>query len=162
MTDEELQILRDEIARDPLGRGYDAMSDEQLARSLNTADRAGRASVPVSRLRRYLALRGLYRPLKDLAGDAMADPAARAAAETALAITAAGAFETVDYADADVYGALSSALGALQSAGVLTAGDVTALLGLGDTLLSRTAELGLGAVGHLDIARIRRGGGATS
>ncbi len=162
MNDDEMQILRDEITRDPLGRGYTLMSDEQLARSLNAPDRPGRAAVPVGRLRRYLALRGLYRPLKDLAGDAMTDPEARAAAETALAITAAGAFDTVDYADTDVYGALATALAALQSAGVLSAADHDALLNMGDALLARAAELGLGPVGHLDVARIRRGGGGLS
>ena len=31
--------LKDELATDPLGRGYDAMSDQELVDSLNVADR---------------------------------------------------------------------------------------------------------------------------
>ena len=31
--------LKDELADDPLGRGYDAMTDQELVDSLNTADR---------------------------------------------------------------------------------------------------------------------------
>lgn len=34
-----MRILEDEIAKDPLGRGYSAMTDLQLLDSLNTADR---------------------------------------------------------------------------------------------------------------------------
>ena len=33
-----MRILEDEIANDPLGRGYSAMTDEQLLDSLNTAN----------------------------------------------------------------------------------------------------------------------------
>jgi len=37
----EIAILSNEVLFDPLGRGYAAMSDKQVADSLNTANRAG-------------------------------------------------------------------------------------------------------------------------
>ena len=59
------RILEDEIASDPLGRGYAVMNDNQLVTSLNTVDRSRNRTAMTSREIADIIPSGLYTALSN-------------------------------------------------------------------------------------------------
>lgn len=158
--------LQSELTADPLSRGYASMSDADAAASLNAINRAGpNIVVPPGAVIAYLALQGKYFALQCYASGKTAQGVTGAAAVAAL--TAANelltlltlpAFNGFDLSNAQVLSAVQGFLGALvadPASGILAA-DAAALLALGQTTISRAAEIGwpLG-VGSNDVVAAR-------
>ncbi len=60
-------ILKDEVAIDPLGRGYDAMTDQELVDSLNAVDRQrNRTSMTGDEVFQNIATRDAWDGLTDM------------------------------------------------------------------------------------------------
>jgi hypothetical protein len=148
--------LRNEISTDPLGRGYSDMQDSEVADSLNEPSRNGMREVPSSDVRMYVLLHGLW-PAFQAAATTSPDPTIRATAITILQTIGAGSFDTIRMNRADVYTGVSQMLQTMVSAGVMTEQNRAEMLALGETMVSRAQELGLGQVHHLQVAEARLG-----
>ena len=141
-------VLRDELVKDPLGRGYAAMSDEQGAASLNNPDRTVIEQTMVT--------------AKDLM--ARMDPGAAATIlqklESAAATNAVvkwimsfitGGGEGIDLGHANT----RAQIDALVAAGVLTATEGASLKALAQRTVSRAEELGLPEIKPWMVAHVR-------
>jgi hypothetical protein len=151
-----VDILRDEIANDPLSRGYAAMADSQIADSLNLPGRPGKRPVPATDVRLYVLLNGLFPGIQNLAATGQ-DPMQRGTAITILQTIAPNSFDTIRMNLPNVHAAVSQMLQTMVDAGVMTPQHRTDMLALGDTTISRAQELGLPTVHHLDVAEARNG-----
>lgn len=153
----DMNILREEISQDPLSRGYSAMSDGQVAESLNGRNRPGRGVVASSEVRRYVLLNGLWPRLQAVASSAT-DETQRGTAMTILQVMAPNSFDEIRMNDPSVHAAVSSMLQVMVDAGAMTAENRAEMVALGDRTISRADELGLGLVHHLDVAEARNHG----
>lgn len=151
-----VDILREEITNDPLGKGYEGMADSQVADSLNTPDRPGKKPVPATDVRLYVLLNGLFPAIQNLAANGQ-NPAQRGTAITILQTIAPNSFDTIRMNLPNVHAAVSQMLQTMVDAGVMTAQHRTDMLALGDATISRAQELGLPNVHHLDVAEARNG-----
>src|SRR5688572_11392135 len=151
-----VDILRDEISNDPLGRAYSAMADSQVADALNFPDRPGKKPVPATDVRLYILLNGLFPAIQNLAANGQ-DPTQKGTAITILQTIAPNSFDTIRMNLPNVHAAVSQMLQTMVDAGVMTAQHRTDMLALGDTMVSRAQELGLSNVHHLDVAEARNG-----
>ena len=151
-----VDILRDEITNDPLGRLYSAMADHEIADSLNYADRPGKKPVPATDVRLYILLNGLFPAIQNLAANGQ-DATQKGTAITILQTIAPNSFDTIRMNLPNVNVAVSQMLQTMVDAGVMTAQHRTDMLALGDATISRAQELGLPAVHHLDVAEARVG-----
>lgn len=141
-----IAALVDEIANDPLGRGYAGMSDTQVSASLNAADRPSSKRVSNAKYLQWIA--GARRKVIGDAADSHADATVRGLAQVALDLLLRA---DIEYDRGDHLPLLQ----ALQAGGVLTAGDVTALDAQADTIVSRADELGIGRVRDRDVREAR-------
>lgn len=155
MDPQSLAALAAELADDPLGVGYQDLSDAEAADALNAPSRPGRKPVPAGDVRRYVLLHGLWPGLQALAADPAATPVQRGTAVTILQTLAPNSFDTIHMDDDAVHVAVGQMLQTMVDAGVMTAGHRAAMLALGDATVSRAGELGAGPVHHLDVARAR-------
>lgn len=151
-----IDILRDEITTDPLGLGYQAMGDSEVADALNMLNRPGRKPVPATEVRLYVLLNGIFPGLQNLAATGT-DPVQKGTAITILQTIAPNSFDTIRMNMPNVNSAVSQMLQTMVNAGVMTAQQRTDMLALGDTTISRAQELGLPVVHHLDVAEARNG-----
>ena len=141
-------ILRSEIANDPLGRGYASMTDEQVAASLNNLDRPVTRPTPVT----AKSLMALLDPataatiLDKLEGAA----ASNSAVKWILSFIQGNA-EGVDLGHQNT----RAQIDALAVAGVLTADEASLLKSLADSLVSRAEELGLPEIKPWMVAHVR-------
>lgn len=151
-----VDILRDEITNDPLGRLYSAMADHEIADSLNHPDRPGRKPVPATDVRLYVLLHGIFPGIQNLAANGQ-DPTQRGTAITILQTIAPNSFDTIRMNLPNVHAAVSQMLQTMVDAGVMSAQHRTDMLALGEATISRAQELGLPPVHHLDVAEARIG-----
>ncbi len=177
----DIAILKTEIDTDPLTRGYDVMSDLEVAGDMNLVNRAG--DVTIADILKFLMLdniynldtgddtqdRSIWQRMKEVA--AITIPASGSVANpwgaTAATITEIRLIKTqqlVDFFTLSAQGALpfdisdsnfQSYLAGAQAAGCMSTDQETALLALADDLQSRGQELGLGTVyeGNVQEAR---------
>jgi hypothetical protein len=151
-----VDILREEITNDPLSRGYEVLSDSEVADSLNTPDRPGKKPVPATDVRLYVLLNGLFPGIQNLAANGQ-NPSQKGTAITILQTIAPNSFDTIRMNLPNVNAAVGQMLQTMVDAGVMTPQNRTDMLSLGDTLISRAQELGLPTVHHLDVAEVRNG-----
>jgi hypothetical protein len=151
-----VDILRAEITDDPLSRGYETLSDSEVADVLNAPDRSGRKPVPATDVRLYVLLNGLFPGIQNLAANGQ-DPAQKGTAVTILQTIAPNSFDTIRMNLPNVHAAVGQMLQTMVDAGVMTAQHRTDMLALGDSTISRAQELGLPTVHHLDVAEARNG-----
>jgi hypothetical protein len=142
-----LQTLKDEITNDLLNRGYDEMTADQVAISLNTKDRSVSVPIPAQLLVRWAAggsdraanesrMINLEKARDGLAPfDALPDTV-RGVAGAALKLLDISDSE-LDPDDPEV----EALVNALVAAGVITANDKAALLTYGQRSVSRAEEL---------------------
>lgn len=147
--------LAEELANDPLGRGYASMSDEEVAVSLMAVDR----------LRARLVSRGDLRQRFDNLADGNGVPVwelieAHREDASSLGIACRAALRLRDapgdYPPIDVSAPMFAAqLAALVAGGVLTQEQAEGITALGVEMVSRAEELGLGRVkpGYVAAAR---------
>lgn len=132
-----MTILRDEIANDPLGRGYAAMTDGQREASLNTKDR----TKVVDRYVGYGTVLSLFGATDGAAVlDALETLAASSSpVKWAMRLLADDKLNIGDPATRAQIDALTPA--------VFTPAQAAALKGLAEQACSRAEELGVSAIG---------------
>lgn len=135
--------LTDELAKDPLGRGYAGMTAVETLASLTALDRQTRAPIKANDLYKLLLRRGSLARARLLAQDANLSFDLRVACLTAADALAAGAFSDFDLDDPAAAAEFNTYLGALQAAGAVPTDEQAAeILALADKTVSREEELG--------------------
>jgi len=117
---------------------YSGLSDLDAAISLNTADIASKISIPTHSIQQYLVLMDLLLPIEDGVSDACRS--------TTRALTV---FESFDVTQPMIDAKFTSIIDALVSDNTIplfTQGHADNILGMGDTLISRSEELNLGTI----------------
>ena len=149
-----IDALRLELAGDPTGIGYASMSDAEAAQAFNAKTRPGKRSVQATEVRSYVLLSGLW---ARISGVAQSSPDARyqGTAVTILQTLAPNSFETIRMQDPAVYGAVTQMLQTMIDAGAMEQIHMDAMLAMGDALIGRGEELGIGNVSHIDVAEAR-------
>jgi hypothetical protein len=151
----DIPALARELADDPLGLGYAALSDAEAADALNAPSRPGRQVVRTVDVRRYVLLHGIWPAVQAVAANAP-DDFHRGTAVTILQTLAPNSFDEIRMDEPEIRAAVSGMLDTMVAAGAMTAQHKADMMALGDATVSRAAELGLGPVHHLDVAEARR------
>lgn len=142
-------ILEDEIANDPLGRGYIGMTDEQVADDMNSIYRQININIPLRELIVYLLRNNKWGPIKDAAEDDLHDVHRQCEAFMVV-------MNNVNFTDLDISDPVMQAmLLAIKNAGLLNNEDQSAILAMGKKDVSRAQELGLSVIkpGYVGDAR---------
>lgn len=128
--------LKEEITNDPLVVGYSGMTDQQVTDSLNAETIAAKQHINTRDIKVYLTLAEKYFPISQSTSTSAKEAMFR--------------LKEFDYGfDMSVAGAetiLTDMLDALITDGLIDANDKTYILSLGDKLISRGEQLGLGAI----------------
>lgn len=140
-------ILTAELTDDPLGRGYSAMSDQEVADSLNTADRPTRSLVPIWQIEKHAVENGYRLAIESSADQWTATPEEGheqanqvcAAAKLAVRYLECPRFENLDMDLASTQAMVAG----LVAGGVITQDAADAIDAMADGLTTRAAELGL-------------------
>lgn len=142
-------VLRDELAADPLGRGYSGMSDADAAAGLNTAD-------VTATYERFVTVRTLMGELGPAAASEIVDALeAGAAASPPLARALAMLKEYSQGGGIDLgHPEARSFLDSLVP-DVLTADQAQALKSVAERQISRAEQLGLSRVQPRHVAKAR-------
>jgi hypothetical protein len=148
-------ILSDELANDPLTRGYAGMTDVQAAADLNTVYRTRYRLLPTRDLLRWGFAREGLSKLADAANRegtfAGISDTNRAKAISAYAIMTQGIDGSLDLDDPEV----DSLIDELITAGIFVAQDKTDLQTRATENVSRATELGLSRVREGTVAQAR-------
>jgi len=148
------KALRDELANDPKGFGYDTMTDAEAADTIMAETIDIRVEIPVPNLSKYLTETGIWKKLQKAAGDVDADgnPTSLAyAAESLLAVSQA----PPPSVDIDSAG-LQNDLDTLEAADAgITSSERSGIEGLADRTINRARQRGLGSQREGDISRAR-------
>jgi len=138
--------LKTEIAVDPLGRGYAAMTDAALAASLSAADRDGQSvDVPIAMVEEFLLINGLLAGVEALA-EARPVTQASAAARSLTGLIHSTRLSVVTMSLSNTASQVGAMLAALVAGGALTHDQGNALLALAAQKISRAQEIGFGPI----------------
>ena len=150
--------LKEEVANDPLARGYAAMTDAQIAESMNTEGRQKSVSVHASAIIDKLVEFDALVPIQLSASAAQADYTNATDAQKA-ALKSAGTLRAYsDHGGGEVDFSLphhAAIMADLVTHGFLSQAQSDEITGMGETIQSRAAELGLGSVYARDVAKAR-------
>ena len=135
-----LEKLKDEIASDPLTRGYAGMTDQQVADSINAANRTLKEATTSGQLLTWAGSASRYMKLKNASEDAAKDDSVRSICHVLLLLM--GRDESNDFTIADRIAMLD----VLVTDGVLANADRTALESFAQKSISRAQEIGLSIV----------------
>lgn len=152
----DIAALRTELTDDPLGIGYESMSDPEAAEALNAQTRPSTGTVLASEVRRFVLINGIW-PRIAGAAQAHPDPVVQGTAITILQTLAPNSFDGIRMGDPTVAGAVTGMLDTMVSANLMTTGQRDGMIALGSILISRADELGLGRVSYIDIGEARIG-----
>jgi len=144
--------LQNEITTDPLERGYADMSDAEVAASLNAED----ITTTYERFVTYRTLMAEIGATEAATIRAKIMGAMEAQPPLALAHDMLSCYETgggIDFG----HDGTRAFLDQMEAAELFTAEEVAACKSLGERLISRAFELGLGAVKEGYVARARGG-----
>jgi len=145
----DIALLKSEIDSDPLGRNYSAMSDEQVAQSLNNEDRSKTVPISSAELLAWSAGNGRLAAIK-AAIDGGVDKTAKSLAEAAyMMISRDGSSLDLSLADR------VAMLDGLVAYGILSADDKSDLVSKSTVSCSRAEELSLGRVRAGDVIQAR-------
>jgi len=145
----DIAILKSEIESDPLGRNYSAMSDDQVADSLNNSDRTKIVPVSSAELLAWAASDGRLASIK-AAIDGGVDNTAKSLAEAAyMMISRDGTSLDLSLADR------VAMLDGLVAYGILSADDKADLVSKTTASCCRAEELSLGRVRTGDVIQAR-------
>ena len=133
----DLQVLKQEIANDPLERGYSAMELAAIAASLNTVNRSKQYPVPITEMLIWAAL---YRAIPRFRTLAASGAPYDGFGEVALALFQLGIPIGIDNPD------VAAMLGVLVAIGTFTQDEMDNLAARSQFPVSRAAELDLPAI----------------
>ena len=145
----DIALLKLEIDSDPLGRNYSAMSDKQVAESLNNGDRTKTVSVSSAELLAWAASNGRLASIR-AAIDGGVDNTAKSLAEAAYMMVSRDG-TSLDLSLADRVAMLDG----LVAYGILSADDKSDLVSKSTVSCSRAEELSLGRVRTGDVTQAR-------
>jgi len=145
----DIALLKLEIENDPLGRNYSAMSDKQVAESLNNGDRTKTVPVSSAELLAWAASDGRLASIK-AAIDGGVDNTAKSLAEAAYMLVSRDG-TSLDLALPDRVAMLDG----LVAYGILSADDKSDLVSKTTVSCSRAEELSLGRVRTGDVTQAR-------
>ena len=131
-----MAALSDELANDPLTRGYAGMTDAAAAASLNVINRP--APVPAKDVRRYLLLVGKWPMIIDTAKNGAT---ASARATCVNIIDSLANFDDFNLEDSAVLTVVTAGLSALVTASLIDEAHKTLILAMGDDMQSRAQEI---------------------
>ena len=141
-------VLRTELASDPLGRGYAAMTDEQVASSLNTKDRTVTQQT-------FVNAKSLMASMDPAVAAGILEKLEAAAPSSPpvkwILSFLTGGGDGVDVAHPNT----QAQLDALASANVLTQTEADAVKALAQRTVSRAEELGLPEIKPWMVAHVR-------
>jgi len=138
--------LKTELQTDPLGLGYAGKTLGEIHGIINTKQYAVKKPIPLQRIVELMVKKGIFVKLHDAATD-KADPGHAASINMLEALRNSLFGSVIDTEDTDVIALLT----ALQTGGVVTAGQNSAVSSMADVLVSRAEFLGLGPVSMRDI-----------
>jgi len=145
----DIALLKSEVDNDPLGRNYSAMSDEQVAQSLNNEDRSKTVRISSAELLAWSASDGRLASIK-AAIDGGVDNTAKSLAEAAyMMISRDGTSLDLSLADR------VAMLDGLVAYGILSADDKSDLVSKSTVSCCRAEELSLGRVRTGDVIQAR-------
>ena len=145
----DIALLKLEIDSDPLGRNYSAMSDKQVAESLNNDDRTKVVQISSAELLAWAASDGRLASIK-AAIDGGVDNTAKSLAEAAyMMISRDGTYLDLTLPDR------VAMLDGLVAYGILSADDKSDLVSKSTVSCSRAEELSLGRVRTGDVTQAR-------
>ena len=146
-------ILKTELTTDPLGRGYAAKDNQQVADSLNTVNRTLQEPVPIKQVLRWSVQTDAIYKLKQASASGPRDQ--RRITEVALVLINHPHITELDVEDPEI----AAMLAALVAMALFKQGEVDALKARGQRTVSRAEELVLPPVsaGHIDSVRRRIG-----
>jgi len=145
----DIALLKLEIDSDPLGRNYSAMSDKQVAESLNNDDRTKVVQISSAELLAWSASNGRLASIK-AAIDGGVDNTAKSLAEAAyMMISRDGTYLDLTLPDR------VAMLDGLVAYGILSADDKSDLVSKSTVSCSRAEELSLGRVRTGDVTQAR-------
>lgn len=127
-----LSRIAEELHNDPLGVGYTAMSDEQVASSLNAQIRSKPENIRSVEVKRYMFAQGLWLSIKESTLDS---------AKQARDVL--DAFNTFEVADPVVATSVEGFLDALKADGLIAEADKSAVQAMGVKPISRARETGM-------------------
>lgn len=152
----DIAALRSELQNDPMNFGYSGMADSEVADSMNEPSRQGRKSVAATDVRLYVLLHGLWAEFEDVAKN-NPEKLYRRTAISILQTLAPNSFDTIRMGNPQVYAAVGSMLQTMVDCGSMTQQNRQEMLSMGDVLISRADEIGLGTVHHIHVAEARNG-----
>ena len=158
VTDMQIEPLANEISKDPLGRGYNSMSKQQVAASLNEVNRSVVKPVPAKRLLTWAtgvsALgKTRRRRIKEAHATHMSETV-QDIAETALDLLESAKNDAdlaIDTQDPNQLALVD----ALVSGGVLDPSDKQSLIDFASVPVSRATELGWPTIDSVDVRQAR-------
>lgn len=145
----DITLLKSEIDSDPLGRNYSAMSDKQVADSLNNSDRTKVVPISSAELLAWAASDGRLASIK-AAIDGGVDSTAKSLAEAAYMMISRDD-TSLDLSLPDRVAMLDG----LVAYGILSAGDKSDLVSKSTVSCSRAEELSLSRVRTGDVIQAR-------
>lgn len=134
-----LQVLKAELD----AGGYDP-DDHIAADQLNEKSVSAKQPISTSDIKKYMLLNDLWLPIEASAGTA-----------AKVSLKALELFDEFNVDEPPVLSKLTQMLDGLIAASLISAADKTAILSMGDTLISRAEELGLPVVKGGDVQRAR-------
>ena len=145
--------LADEIANDPLSRGYASMDSYVVRDSLNNKDRSSYQALTSNELLKWSGINGRYIKVKAAAENTSLSDEIRSAAYSAVVMVDRD--NTVfDYNDSNS----QNIMNILVTNNVISESDKTDLTNSATNLISRAEELGLPKLRKKDIERAKNGG----
>lgn len=155
----DITLLRNEITTDPLARGYAAMSDGQVAEMLNVRNRSSSKSISAQTLHAWFVFNGKWPSVESTAlatvGTGGLTAEQKLAAQSFIEIC--HYFSDLDMRDPQYSGGITFVLDQFVGRGIITSAQRTAIISLGNTLISRADELSIGYVDHTAVAVARNG-----
>ena len=145
--------LADELANDPLSRGYASMDSYVLRDSLNNKDRSSYQTLTSNELLKWSGINGRYIKIKTAAENTSLTDEIRSAAYAAVVMVDRD--NTVfDYNDSNS----QDIMNILVTNNVISESDKTDLIKSATVLISRAEELTLPKLRKKDIERAQNGG----
>lgn len=144
--------LRNELATDPLGIGYAAMSDIETLASLSARTRTVFRDVGISQLAGVIEEQALVPALRAVPEASPVYPVAEQLLRFAVGQTPV---TSISYSDPAIRARTDQGIGGLAQMGIITQAQAATILALGRTTISRAEELGLGPLTELQIKEAR-------
>ena len=139
-----MTILKTELANDPLGRGYAAMTDEERFTSLQLENIPAKGSIATHDIQIYYEFINVLYTIRSHTGDA--------AKHVTMVFDQ---FDHFDMSNTNQETVLTANLQSIVTAGVISQAQMDVVIDYGDILVNRLTELGIASTTINDVTRAR-------